>query len=142
MRFFLILVAVVVAGGCTSVEKRLRENPSALAGLDEPTVARIRRGEVAVGDTEALVRLALGRPQCTAPRADGGTTWFFRDRPRDPNDYIVAGFRHRVEFDPVTRTNLTTVEPVPDHLFAYLRTHQIRVGIRDGRVVDIKIVED
>jgi hypothetical protein len=124
------------------VESRLRENPSAVAGLDEQTVARIRRGEIVVGDSEAIVRLALGEPMRTEPRAEGGATWFYRAESRDPNDYIAGGFRHRVVFDPVTRTNLTTVEPVPDYLFPNLRTHLIRVGVRDGRVIDVKIQED
>ena len=142
MHWVPILLAVILVVGCTSVESRLRENPSAMAGLDEPTVARVRRGEIAVGDSEAVVRLALGRPMRTAPLADGGATWFYRDGPRDPNDYIAGGFRHRVVFDPVTRTNVNTVEPISAHAFPNLRTHLIRVIIRDGRVVDIKVEED
>ena len=88
------------------------------------------------------VRLALGRPLRTAPVADGGATWFYRDRPRDPNDYIAGGIRYRVVFDPVTRRNITTTERVHARLYPHLRTHLIQVSMRDGRVSSLKIAED
>ncbi len=141
MRWFPIMAAMLLAA-CSSFETRLREDPSAVAGLDERTLARVRRREIAVGDSEAIVRLALGRPLRTAPLADGGAMWFYRDRPRDPNDYIAGGFRYRVVFDPVKRGNTTTIEPVDARLFPNLRTHLIRVSIRDGRVSALKIEED
>ena len=137
-----MLVAVVLLAGCSTPATRLRDDPSAAAGLDAPTLERIRRREVVVGDSEAVVRLALGRPQRTTPMADGGTTMEFRDRPRDPNDYIVLDVRYRVVYDPVTRSNVTTTEQVRPGLYPHLRTHLIRVNLHDGRVSAIKVDED
>jgi outer membrane protein assembly factor BamE (lipoprotein component of BamABCDE complex) len=143
MRCFSVAVAFVVfaLAGCTSPAIRIRDDPSAFAGLDAATQERVQQGKIAIGDSEAAVRLALGRPRRIDALPDGAV-WFYTDRPRDPNDYITGGFRHRVVFDPVTRTNVVTIEPVDDRLFPYLRTHTIRVSIRNGRVTAVATDED
>jgi len=127
---------VLAFAGCTSPATRIRDNPSAFFALDAATQERVRRGEIAVGDTAEIVRLAMGRPLRITDSPDG-QTWVYRDRPRDPNDYITNGFRHRVEFDPVTRGNVVTIEPVDDRLFPNLRSHTIQVSLRGGRVTRI-----
>ena len=143
MRCIPLALSIVVVGvsGCSSTATRIRENPAVFAGLDAGTQERIQQGKIEVGDPEEAVRLALGRPRRIAKIPDGGV-WFYSDRPRDPRDYISGGFRRRVLFDPVTRTNVVTVEPVGDHLFPNLRTHTTQVTLRGGRVADIAVVED
>ena len=121
MRRILVFIAAILAlAGCQS------------AITHEP---------IAVGFTPDQVRTAMGRPlQVTA--ANGQETWLYRDRPRDPNDHIRAGFRRRVEFDPVRRSNVIIVEPVDDRQFPSLRTHTIRVTFSEGRVATIDSRED
>ena len=138
---FVLSILIVAVAGCTSPAIRIQDNPTVFARLDAATQERIQQGKIEVGDAEEAVILALGRPRRVAKLPDGGV-WFFSDRPRDPNDYISGGFRRRVVFDPVTRTNVVTVEPVGDRLFSNLRTHTTQVTIRNGRVVAIDKVED
>ena len=140
-RWFVIALTLAVLAGCTSPAERLRQNPNALAGVDAATRAKISRGEIAVGFTPEMVRIALGKPLDIVHRGTD-EQWLYRDHPRNPNDYISGGFRHRVEYDPVNRVNVTTVEPVDARLFPSLRTHTIRVTFRDGRVAAINSSED
>lgn len=142
MRFVIMAAAVLIAEGCSSPASRIESNPAAVAGLDAATQARLRRGEIAVGDGEDLVRVAMGQPLRTHELPGGGIEWLYRDRPRDPNDYVAAGFRHRVEFDPVQRGNITIIEPVDDRLYPQLRTHTIRVAFLNGRVTGVTSQED
>jgi hypothetical protein len=143
-RVVLLGLAVAALTGCQSPATRIAQNPGALANVDPATEAQIRRGEIAVGFTPEMVRLAMGAPlRIDAARdSGGGETWLYRDRPRNPNDFVRAGYRRRVEFDPVRRSNVIITEPVDDRAFPQLRTHSIYVDFREGRVAAIRSVED
>ncbi len=141
-RLALAAIFALASAGCESTATRIQKNPDVLAAAPPATQERIRRGEIAIGDTPELVQLAKGRPLRTANLPDGSIEWIYRDHPRNENDYIAAGFRHRVEFDPVTRGNTVIVEPVDPRLYPSLRTHTIHVILRDGHVMAIRVVED
>jgi hypothetical protein len=96
---------------------------------------------IALGFTADQVRDTMGRPLRVVPQG-GGEIWEYRDRPRDPNDHVRLGYRRRVEFDPVRRTNVIIYEAVDDRLFPNLRTHTIRITLRDGRVAAVDSTED
>jgi hypothetical protein len=140
-----VLTTIVIAlCGCQSPRTRLAANPEAAAKLDPATREKIARGEVEVGFTADMVSLAMGRPvRVIAPTTPGGdTVWLYHDGPRNENDYVRAGFRRRVVFDPERRANVVIIEPVGDRIFPALRSHTIRVRLRADRVVGIDSVED
>ena len=65
-RAWLVLAAAVLVAGCLSdqamLERRCAARPEILRGLPAADQARLRRGEVAIGDTTQMVWLAQGEP--------------------------------------------------------------------------------
>jgi hypothetical protein len=123
MRYWsFVLAALMALAGCHSTS----------APTGEP---------VAAGFSAAQVQQAMGKP-LRVETTPGGEVWTYRDRPRNPNDFVHLGHRRRVEFDPVRRTNVIIVESVRDREFPELRSHTIRVTFRDGQVAAIDSTED
>lgn len=56
------VVLAVLAGGCSTVESRIKESPGAFARLTPNQQALVRSGKVAPGFDMDTVRLALGDP--------------------------------------------------------------------------------
>ena len=126
-------IAVVSLAGCEHS-----------AGNAEAVARRAAyQGKIMVGETADDVIRAAGRPTEVVAAADrpGEETWIYRAGPRNPNDYIRAGHRRRVEFDPVKRSNVIIVEPVDDRVFPHLRSYDVRVSLRDNRVAAVEQVE-
>lgn len=82
------LVLLGVLAGCASTpESRIRRNPQFFAQLPPQIQERVRHGQIEIGDTEDVVRLALGEPARRVERVDqrSGLTqvWIFaRQAPR------------------------------------------------------------
>jgi hypothetical protein len=141
----LILVSyfVTLASGCHSPATRLRDNPSAAAALDPATRAKIEHGVVEPGFTPEMVYLALGQPAVpTHPdvNATRDGTWVYRDANRNDRDFIRAGFRRRVVFDPVRKSDVVTTEPIDPRVMPTLQDRELHVIFRDGRVTEIQRV--
>ena len=60
-RLLLGLLAVLVAG-CGTPAARIRRNPALFASFQPAVQGKVRQGEVAVGFTRDMVRMALGEP--------------------------------------------------------------------------------
>ncbi|MBI4622102.1 MAG: hypothetical protein HY736_02635 [Verrucomicrobia bacterium] len=134
-------MALVATGGCNNATTRLRQNPTVAAALPPEIRQKIERGIIEPGFTPEMVYLALGRPTVPA-NADVALTrdgtWIYRDFNRNDRDFIRAGFRRRVVFDPVRRGDVIITEPVDPRLFPHLLEHSLHVTFREGRVVDIQ----
>jgi hypothetical protein len=58
-----LLLAVVMMAGCVSTpEKRIAKNPDLFGSFPAEVQACIRKGQVAIGFTPDMVRLAMGEP--------------------------------------------------------------------------------
>jgi len=137
-------IALLALTACNTANRRLRE-VSATEVPDPKTQAQIKKGIVEPGYTPEMVYLALGKPsEPAAGLADATTngTWVYHDFHRNDRDFIRAGFRRRVVFDPVKRTDTVITEPVDPRTFPNLRAHSLHVTFRDGRVVDIQRVAE
>jgi len=137
----LLAVLVLLVVGCHSPAARLRERPAAAAALDPRARAKIERGIVEPGFTPEMVYLALGKPTKPADADLVGTrdgVWVYRDFNQDDRDFVRAGFRRRVVFDPVRRGDVVITEPVDPRLFPNLAAHELQVIFRDGRVAEIR----
>lgn len=141
MRALLPTLATVVLAlaGCNTAR------PPVTATKLEPDIQKkVARGIVEPGMTPEMVYLALGKPSEPASAIVDATrdgTWVYHDFTRNDRDFVRAGFRRRVVFDPVRRSDVVITEPIDPRLFPNLREHSLHVTFKDGRVVEIKRVE-
>ena len=80
----LILLLVVAASaltGCSTISSRIDQRSEVFAALPADDQARLRRGEVAVGDSSDMVYIALGEPtrrRETITPDSARTEWIYR----------------------------------------------------------------
>jgi hypothetical protein len=139
--FLLLVVGAFAVAGCSNTATRFRERASSAAALNPETRAKIERHIVEPGYTPEMVYLALGKPTSPAgvnidSTRDG--TWTYRDFNRNDRDFVRAGFRRRVVFDPVRKSDVVITEPVDSRAFPSLQERTLEVEFRDGRVVDLR----
>lgn len=139
-------LGAIALAGCAGVQSRIRAQPELFQSLDRPTQEKVRRGQIEVGFTPEMVELALGEPsdRSATPRggAVGETVWTYRNLHRDRNDIIAAGYRRRIVFDPVSRSETVVIEPIDDRLAARLAPKSLRLTFRDGRLAVIEHVPE
>jgi hypothetical protein len=136
-----ITLAVIVLAGCHGT--RIREHMPEFAALDPSVQARLKRSELAVGDTPAMAYIALGAPtEKTLITEDGANAvWIYRrDPPQAHNEVIQNGFRRRTVYDPVQRSNTIVTGWIDPKAFPNLMPHDIRVTFRNGRLEAIERV--
>lgn len=141
----LLVLLAFLAAGCSTTGSRLREYPEAVSQLDNATRKKIERGVVEPGFTPEMVYMALGKPSepaegLAAQTRDG--TWVYHNYHRNERDFVRAGFRRRVVFDPVKKSDTVITEPVDPRLFPNLRPHSVHVTFREGRVVEVQRVAE
>jgi hypothetical protein len=76
----LLGVGLLAATGCQNFEHRVKQKAALVATLDEATHARLRAGEIRIGDSEDLVYLARGKPdekKLTTTARGETTTWVY-----------------------------------------------------------------
>ena len=77
-----VLPLVVLLAGCATPAKRIQQNQELFDSFPVAAQARIRGGQIDLGFTPDMVRIALGDPQRkTLRRAAAGETeiWFYLD---------------------------------------------------------------
>ena len=134
------VAALIFGAGCSNIGTRMRERPALVASLDAETRGKIERGVVEPGFTPEMVYLALGRPTSPAGARIDETregTWVYRDQHRNERDFVRAGHRRRVVFDPVRKSDVIITEPVDSRELPHLQEHSLHVTFRDGRVVEV-----
>ena len=140
-----ILLFAAAGVGCSTADRRIRQNPETVARLDPATQQLIRRGEVQPGFTAEMVRLALGEPrlreQGAAYKGPGDEAWGYPHRNPNPRDYIRNGVRYRLEYDPRVGSDRLIREPVDERLFPHLRNYVLYVRFQQGRVLAVDRVE-
>ena len=138
----LALSIALLLNGCQSVENRIGEHQAEFAALDPSTQRSIRRGVVNPGYTTDLVYIALGKPAETKNDAAGALIWEYHEYPVTAyNETIQSGFRRRVVYDPVKRTNDVIVEPIDTKAFPNLVPHTLRLTFRDNRLQSVERFE-
>lgn len=141
-RIILVLAAVALLSsvGCNTAKP-----PTTATTLDPEIKKKVDRGIVEPGFTPEMVYMALGKPSVPAEGLADATrdgTWIYNNYHRNDRDFIRAGFRRRVVFDPVRRSDVVVTEPVDPRTFPNLRAHSLHVTFRDGRVVEIQRVDE
>jgi hypothetical protein len=88
-----MVVALSVAAGCVSTPaRRIQREPEVFASFPEDIQARVQRGEVAVGFTRDMVRLALGQPHRVINRVTGSG---------QVDIWVYTGSRYISRYEPV-----------------------------------------
>lgn len=93
-----VAASLVVLSGCSTPESRIRKNPELFAQLTPEQQDMIRRGQVAVGFSAEMVRLALGEPDRYTTRTDqDGTSevWHYVTYDAPTGGPLYRGWYHR-----------------------------------------------
>lgn len=128
-------VALAAGAGCTSPESRIQRNPEVFARLSPTEQEMIRHGQVGLGFTPEMVKLALGDPDRVLQRTDqSGTSeiWSYVSYEGPDGIILYRGWYHRYY-------------AWGDPLFPYYTSYagrrereHFRVVFKDGKVISIE----
>lgn len=121
-------------GGCATPESRIRQNPEFFASLPPPAQELIRRGQVDIGFTPDMIRLALGEPDTLTIRtnADGRSeVWHYVIYDTLHGDPLYRGWYHRhVWRDPLYPYYLDVAER--------RERERLSLVIKNGAIIEIE----
>lgn len=138
---FLLVCALGTLAGCNTFERRSREKATVYNTLDPNTQQRLKRGEIAVGDTTDLVYIALGNPdeRRGSTTAEGEVmTWVYNVYWQEYAGTAQLGYRRIVVYDPGLKRYVIYYEPVRTDVYRNRVEERIRIEFRDGRVRSIE----
>lgn len=139
IRLIFLLTALAAIVGCNSTSNRIQEHAAEFAALEPATQAKIKQGVVEPGFTPDMVYMAMGRPARIETDAAGNKVWTYVKQPVTANNETIQnGFRRRVVYDPVKRTDDVVVEPIDSKAFPNLVPHSLRLTFRDNKVVSVE----
>lgn len=99
----MLLVVSVLLAGCATPQARINRHPELFASFPPAAQTKIRQGEIDLGFSKEMVRLALGSPDRIYEReTEQGRTelWVYLDYQRAYTYGAPYGYRHRRHFDP------------------------------------------
>jgi hypothetical protein len=135
--FLLSLVSVALLAACSSTpDSRIAKNQAAFGGYPAAVQQKIRAGEVDVGFTPEIVRLALGEPTRQFNRqSDQGASevWVYHDN--GPRFTLGVGIGGAVGRHSSAGVGLGTSTG------GYDSEEKMRVEFRDGKVTAIEYVQ-
>jgi hypothetical protein len=137
----LLGVGLLAATGCQNFEHRMKQKAALVATLDDATQARLRAGEIRIGDSEDLVYLARGKPdekKLTTTASGETTTWVYNRYWQEYRGETAGGFQPRVRRDPTTGATTTYMEPVYRPVYSDRTQAVLRVTFTDGKVSAIE----
>ncbi len=129
------ILSLVLAGCATA------RIPTTATKLEPKIQAKVTKGIIEPGFTPEMVYLALGKPSEPAASlvdATNNGTWVYHDFQQNGRDFVRAGFRRRVVFDPGRKSDVIVTEPVDPDVLPSLRANSLYVTFREGRVVEIQ----
>ncbi len=135
------LLVTLVLGGCSTFEKRAQEKAAIFAALDAPTQARLKAGEVGLGDSADMVYLALGAPDEKHGQvsAEGETVvWIYLRHWQEYRGERVMGYHAITATDPRTGTPTVLYEPLEQSIYQDREEERLRVTLKDGKVTVIE----
>lgn len=144
-RRLLPLLLLLLAPGCSTIDKRIAEKSSVFAKLDAATQKQLRQGIVEIGYTPAMVYIALGHPDSISQRisAEGHEhIWIYNRYLQEyngtsPTGTNVVGYNSSIAYDPVVQRYVSQPEPIVRHSGTQTEA-RTRVSFRDGKVTAIE----
>ena len=140
----LALLAALLLTGCNTTASRIRQKEAVFAALPAAEQARLRRGEVAVGDTPDMVYIALGQPtrhleQTTANASHA--EWIYDAYVQHYDGTRMVGYRRVVGFDRHTGRRFVYLEPAYVDVYRAETENRFRIVFEQGRVASIEALK-
>jgi hypothetical protein len=140
-RSLLLFLLGCALAGCSSIASRIQEKSAVFAALDPQTQARIRRGDVELGDSPDLVYMALGRPNRHSERTSAAgreIIWIYASTYQEYVGTARVGYRRVFVRDPRTEATAVYIEPVDSPVYRERTEENIRLVFRHDRVAVIE----
>lgn len=134
-------LAVLFPTGCSTFHSRSQEKSEVYNALDSNTQQRLKKGEIAIGDTADLVYIALGNPderKSTVTAAGEKLTWIYNVYWQEYAGTVHTGYRRIVIYDPQNKRYLVYYEPVHTDVYRERVDERIRVEMLNGRVTSVE----
>jgi len=142
-RFALLLVsfAALLLSGCDTFNRRAQEKAPTFERLSPDERAKLKRGEIEIGNSPDMVYIALGRPDAkrefTTARGHE-MVWTYNTYHREYEGDVHAGYRRYVVWDARIRRYVVFYEPVYAEVYSEHHEENIRVKFIDGKVAEIE----
>ena len=138
---FPLLAGLLFLAGCNTTASRIRQKEAVFAALPAVEQARLRRGEVAVGDTPDMVYIALGTPtrhveQTTAKASRA--EWIYDEHVTRYEGPRMVGYHRVVGVDPHTGRRFVYMEPTYADVYSERTENRFRIVFENGRVAAIE----
>lgn len=142
-RFSLLLVslAAMLWSGCDTFDRRAQEKAATFERLSPEERAKLKRGEIEIGNSPEMVYIALGRPDQKRESATAKgheMVWTYNTYSREYEGNVRTGYRRYVVWDPQLRRYIVFHEPVYADVYSEHSEENIRVKFVDGKVVEIE----
>jgi hypothetical protein len=137
----LATAAALLLAGCSTFESRSKEKAAVFNSLDTSTQQRLKKGEIALGDTAEMVYLALGNPDERSSRTtpDGETmTWVYNVYWQEYAGSVTTGYRRFVVYDRSSKRYVVYYQPVRSDLYQQRVDERVRVEMKNGRVSSVE----
>lgn len=133
----LAAAALLTLVGCNTFDSRAKANAGVFNTLDAATKARLRSGQIRVGDTTTEVYIALGQPdaQYTATSAQGETVlWTYNRYYQQYQPPVFAGIAPVVVAGPPGNHPRVAYVPVYQPTYRTVAEMVLRVTFAGDRV--------
>ncbi|MFA6289680.1 MAG: hypothetical protein WC661_20045 [Opitutaceae bacterium] len=144
LRNVLILVfaaALLALTGCSTFESRSKQKAAAFSALDAATQARLKVGEIHLGDTMDEVYIALGHPdekrEITTEK-EKTTAWIYSRYWQEYQGQAYAGARPVYTKNPTTGAVSVYYETVRQPVYANRSEERLRITFKDDKVTIIE----
>lgn len=142
-RSALLLVSLfaILVSGCDTFDRRAQEKASTFERLSPEERAKLKRGEIEIGNSPEMVYIALGKPDQkreTATAKGHEMVWSYNTYHNEYEGSVPAGYRRYVVWDPGLRRYVVFHQPVYTDVYSEHREENIRVKFIDGKVVEIE----
>ncbi|HKB92112.1 MAG TPA: hypothetical protein VKC60_16465 [Opitutaceae bacterium] len=140
-----LLVLVLGASGCSTVQSRINEKQQVFAQLDPSTQDKIKKGDIDIGYTPDMVYMALGEPseKKESVSQEGSTSkWVYYSYYERYEGTTFVGYRRQYVFNPKTQTYSVYYEPVHEDVYSEQRKEHIQVVFKNGRVTSIEQLKE
>ena len=134
-------VALFAVAGCSTFESRSKQKAAVFNTLDAATQARLKAGEIRVGDTTDEVYISLGQPdekRDTTAAAGKTSRWIYNRYWQEYEGEAFVGSRPVYVKNPTTGAVSVYYEPVRRPVYASRTEARLRITFHDGRVTVIE----
>lgn len=141
---FALLGLLLTLSGCSTFERRAQEKATTFAQLDDTTKERLKQGEVALGDTQDIVYIALGRAdtQRETTKPEGTvSTWIYNSYSRNYEGTVTTGYRREVAYNPTTKRYVVFYVPERADVYSQNVDERFRVEFTNGKVTAFEAVK-